>query len=42
MSENVIKEEPHLTLVNERTDWVKFQGDISNNIQLKVPLRTID
>jgi hypothetical protein len=42
MSENVIKKEPHLTLVNKKTDWVKFQEDISNNIQLKVPLRTIE
>jgi hypothetical protein len=33
MSENVIKKEPHLTLVNIKTDWVKFQEDISNNIQ---------
>jgi hypothetical protein len=42
MSENVIKKEPHLTLVNKKTDWVKFQEDISNNKQFKVPLRTIE
>jgi hypothetical protein len=28
MSENVIKKEPHRTLVNKKTDWVKFQEDI--------------
>jgi hypothetical protein len=42
MSKNFIKKEPRLTLVNKKTDWVKFQEDISNNIQLKVPLRTIE
>jgi uncharacterized protein (DUF2344 family) len=42
MSENVIKREPTLTLVNKKANWVKFQEDISNNIQLKVPLRTIE
>jgi hypothetical protein len=42
MSENVIKKEPHLTLVNKKTDWVKFEEDMSNNIQLKVPLRTTE
>jgi hypothetical protein len=42
VSENAIKKEPNLTLVNKRTDWVKFQESISNNIQLKVPLRTIE
>jgi hypothetical protein len=41
MSKIVIKKEQHLTLVNKKIDWVKFQEDISNNIQLKVPLRTI-
>jgi hypothetical protein len=42
MSENVIKNKPNLTLLNKKTDWVKFQEDISNNIQLKVPLRAIE
>jgi hypothetical protein len=28
-------------LVNLKTDWGKFQEDISNNIQLNVPVRTI-
>jgi hypothetical protein len=42
MSENVIKKKPSLTLVNKKTDWVKFQEDISSSIQLKVPLRTIE
>jgi hypothetical protein len=42
MNENVIKKEPHLTLVNKKTDWMKFQEDVSNNIQLKIPLKTIE
>jgi hypothetical protein len=28
MSEKGILKEPHLTLANKKTDWVKFQKDI--------------
>lgn len=40
LSETIIKKEHNPSLVNGKTDWEGFQEDLSNTIQLNVPLKT--
>lgn len=42
LSENIIKKEHNPTLVNRKTDWEGFQEELSNYIQLNVPLKTTE
>ena len=42
LSERIIKKEATPTLVNKTTDWESFRIDLTNEINLNVPLKTTE